>query len=111
MAAAMLPVRLSGPDPLCSIRGFLRRTLDRPARPDAWLRDFHDRGRKAMPTTWGRSELRGLRARQERDHRSGGSGPGQPGFLEAVARQIRERRARAVLRAAGRQRQRRQRAC
>jgi len=63
-----------------------------------------------MLTTRGRSELQGLRARQERDHRNIGLGLGQPAFLEAVARQIKERRARAVLRAAGLHRQQRQRA-
>jgi hypothetical protein len=63
-----------------------------------------------MSTTLRRSELQGSRARQGRDHQSAGSSPGQPAFLEVLARQVRERRARAVLRAAGRQRQRRQRA-
>jgi hypothetical protein len=63
-----------------------------------------------MFTTLERSKLQGLRARQERDHRNGGLSLGQPALLEAVARQIRERRARAVLRAAGFHRQQRQRA-
>ena len=64
-----------------------------------------------MPTTPPeRSGLQGLRARQERDHRNIGLSPGLPAFLEALARQVRERRARAVLRAAGFHRQRRQQA-
>jgi hypothetical protein len=63
-----------------------------------------------MSTTLERIGLPWLRARQERDYRSAGPGPGQPALLETLARQVRERRARAVLRAAGLHRQRRQRA-
>ena len=63
-----------------------------------------------MPTTLRQSELQGPRARQGQEPRSAGPSPGQPALLEALARQVRERRARAVLRAAGFHRQRRQRA-
>ena len=63
-----------------------------------------------MSTTLRRSELQGPPARQGQESRSVGLGPGQPAGLEALARQVRERRARAVLRAAGLHRQRRQQA-
>jgi hypothetical protein len=62
-----------------------------------------------MFTTPERSRLQGSGAPQGRDRRSVGSGPGQAAPLEALARQVRERQARAVLRAAGFHRQRRQR--
>ena len=61
-----------------------------------------------MLTTLERIRLQWLRARQGRGCREVGPVPGQPAALEAVARQVRERRARAVLRAAGISRQRRQ---
>ena len=61
-----------------------------------------------MPTTLERIRLQGPRARQGQEPRSVGPSPGQPAALEALARQVRERRARAVLRAAGLHRQQRQ---
>jgi len=63
-----------------------------------------------MSTTLKRNELQGPHTRQERSHWSVGPSPGQPAALEALARQVRERRARAVLRAAGLHRQQRQQA-
>ena len=62
-----------------------------------------------MSTTLRRNELQGPHARQGRDLWNARPIPGQPAGLEALARQVRERRARAVLRAAGFHRQRRQR--
>ena len=63
-----------------------------------------------MPSAMERIRLQWLCARQGRGCREVGPAPGRPAALEAVARQIRERRARAVLRAAGFHRQPRQRA-